>query len=53
MRLTIQQFRQKYESFENYATSACGLTGDEIQKIKNLMVVPIKFDQRQLYRSKI
>lgn len=53
MRLTIRQVKQKYGSFEGYVRDACGLSSTEIQEIRNLMVMPIRFEERQLYRPKI
>ncbi|KAG2209793.1 hypothetical protein INT47_001941 [Mucor saturninus] len=53
MRLTIQQLRETYGSFEGYAQEACGLTSAEINLIREIMTVPIRFEERQLYRPKI
>ncbi|KAL0144371.1 protein-tyrosine phosphatase-like protein [Mucor lusitanicus] len=53
MRLTIRQVKQKYGSFEGYVRDACGLSSSEIQQVRNLMIVPIRFEERQLYRPKI
>lgn len=53
MKLTIQQVKEKYGSFEGYARDGCGLTTEEIKLIRELMIVPIKFEERQLYRPKI
>lgn len=53
MRLTIAQVKQKYGSFEGYVRDECGLSSTEIQAIRNLMIVPIPFEERQLYRPKI
>ncbi|KAI7899279.1 protein-tyrosine phosphatase-like protein [Cokeromyces recurvatus] len=53
MKLTISHLKQKYGSFENYVREGCGLNSDEINYIRNLMIVPIRFEERQLYRHKI
>lgn len=53
MRLTIQQLKETYGSFEGYVHEACGLSYDEINLIREIMIVPIRFEERQLYRPKI
>jgi hypothetical protein len=53
MKLTISQLKQKYGSFEGYVRDGCGLTSQEIQFIRQLMIVPIRFEERQLYRPKM
>lgn len=53
MKLTIKQLKEKYGSFEGYVHKGCGLTGEEIKLIRDIMVVPIRFEERQLYRPKI
>lgn len=51
MKCTINQLREKYGSFEGYVRDGCGLSDQEIQSIKELMIVPIRFEERQLYRA--
>ncbi|CEP15548.1 hypothetical protein [Parasitella parasitica] len=53
MRLTINLIKQKYGSFEGYVREGCGLSSTEIQALRDLMIVPIRFEERQLYRPKI
>ncbi|GAA5813559.1 hypothetical protein MFLAVUS_007041 [Mucor flavus] len=53
MKLTIKQLKEKYGSFEGYVHKGCGLTSEEIKLIRDIMVVPIRFEERQLYRPKI
>ncbi|KAG1449304.1 hypothetical protein G6F56_008682 [Rhizopus delemar] len=52
MKITIRQLREEYGSFEEYARNGCGLNDQEIQSIRELMVVPIRFEERQLFRPK-
>jgi hypothetical protein len=53
MKLTIQKLKSRYGSFEGYVRDGCGLTTEEIKLIRELMIVPIRFEERQLYRPKI
>lgn len=53
MKLTIKELKAKYGSFEGYVSNGCGLSIEEINLIRELMVVPIRFEERQLYRNKI
>lgn len=53
MKLTITQLKEKYGSFEGYVHDACGLSSTEINLIREVMTVPIRFEERQLYRPKI
>jgi hypothetical protein len=53
MMLTIKTLREKYGSFEGYARNACGLRMDEINALRELLIVPIKFEERQLYRPRM
>lgn len=53
MRLTIKQVKEKYGSFEGYVRDGCGLSPEEIKLIRELMIVPIRFEERQLYRPKM
>lgn len=52
MVIMIKQLKEKYGSFEGYVREACGLTDTEIDAIRELMVVPIRFEERQLYRGR-
>lgn len=53
MKETIRLVNEKYGSIEGYVRDACKLTQEEIQKVKDLMIVPIRFEERQLFRPKI
>ncbi|KAI8077051.1 protein-tyrosine phosphatase-like protein [Thamnidium elegans] len=53
MKLTIKHLKEKYGSFEGYVREGCELTSEEIKLIRDIMVVPIRFEERQLYRPKI
>lgn len=53
MKLTISQLKEKYGSFEGYVRDGCGLSTEEINLIREIMVVPVPFEERQLYRPKI
>ncbi|KAI8987640.1 protein-tyrosine phosphatase-like protein [Mycotypha africana] len=53
MKETIRQMKEKYGSIEGYIRDECKLTTEEIQKLKDLMIVPIRFEERQLYRPRI
>ncbi|KAI8984742.1 protein-tyrosine phosphatase-like protein [Mycotypha africana] len=53
MRLCIQQLRKKYGSFEDYVRDKCGLTNEEVNLIRELMIVPIRFEERQLHRPRM
>lgn len=53
MKETIRLVKEKYGSIEGYIRNECGLRQEEIQGIKDLMIVPIRFEERQLFRPKI
>ncbi|KAI8875218.1 hypothetical protein K501DRAFT_289460 [Backusella circina FSU 941] len=53
MILTMKILREKYGSFEGYARTACGLSMEEINTLRHLLIVPIKFEERQLYRPRM
>lgn len=53
MKETIRQVKEKYGSIEGYVRDECKLTQEDIQKVKDLMIVPIRFEERQLFRPKI
>lgn len=53
MNATLQAIRQKYGSIEGYAHEACGLTNQEINAFREGMVIPIRFEERQLFRPRI
>jgi hypothetical protein len=50
MKATIQQVKERYGSIEGYVVNECGLTMEQLQGIRDLMVIPIRFEERQLYR---
>lgn len=52
MKSTIRRLKEKFGSFEGYVHK-CGLSEEEIKQVKQLMIVPIRFEERQLYRPKI
>ena len=52
MKLAIQQLKETYGSFEAYVIQQCGLSQIEVEAIRQLMIVPIRFEERQLYRPK-
>lgn len=53
MKETIRQVKEKYGSIEGYVRDECKLTQEQVKKVKELMIVPIRFEERQLYRPKI
>lgn len=53
MKETIRQLKEKYGSIEGYVRKECQLTDEQIQRVRDLMIVPIRFEERQLYRPKI
>ncbi|KAI8328347.1 hypothetical protein BD560DRAFT_73408 [Blakeslea trispora] len=53
MKETIQLVKEKYGSIEDYIRNECKLATEEIEKVKKLMIVPIRFEERQLFRPKI
>ncbi|CAO0802452.1 unnamed protein product [Mucor circinelloides] len=53
MKETIRQLKEKYGSIEGYVRQECQLTSNEVQRLRDLMVVPIRFEERQLFRPKI
>lgn len=53
MKETIRQVKEKYGSIEGYVRDECKLTQEQVKKIKELMIVPIRFEERQLFRPKI
>ncbi|KAF7728142.1 hypothetical protein EC973_006657 [Apophysomyces ossiformis] len=50
MKATIKAVRDRYGSLEGYAQQECGLTGEEIRAFRERMIVPVRFEQRQLFR---
>lgn len=52
MKETICQVKKKYGSIEGYVKNECKLTEEEIQRVRDLMIVPIRFEERQLFRPK-
>lgn len=53
MKETIRQVKEKYGSIEGYVRDECKLTQEQVKKVKELMIVPIRFEERQLFRPKI
>ncbi|KAI7849686.1 protein-tyrosine phosphatase-like protein [Circinella umbellata] len=53
MRETIRLLKEKYGSAEGYIQNVCGLSKEQIERLRNLMIVPIPFEERQLFRPKI
>ncbi|KAL0085729.1 protein-tyrosine phosphatase-like protein [Phycomyces blakesleeanus] len=50
MKQTIELVKEVYGSIEGYIRKECGLTDEQIKEIRKLMVVPIRFEERQLFR---
>jgi hypothetical protein len=53
MKETIRQVKEKYGSIEEYVLNQCQITPEQVQQIRDLMIVPIRFEERQLFRPKI
>jgi hypothetical protein len=53
MQMTIALLKEKYGSYEGYIREACGLSEQEIKAIRNLLIVPIRFEEKQLYRARL
>lgn len=53
MKETIRQVKETYGSIEDYVRNECGLTDQQIEALRDLMVVRIRFEERQLFRPKI
>ncbi|KAI8096809.1 protein-tyrosine phosphatase-like protein [Halteromyces radiatus] len=53
MKIFLVSVKEKYGSFESYIQNECGLTADECSTLRQLMVIPIPFEQKQLYRKKV
>ncbi|CAO3644320.1 unnamed protein product [Cunninghamella blakesleeana] len=53
MKETIRQLNERYGSAEGYLKTECKLTDEQLQSIRQLMIVPIRFEQKQLFRPKI
>lgn len=52
MLIALKQLKEKYGSFEGYVRDTCGVSDEEIKAVRELMIVPIRFEERQLYRGK-
>ncbi|CAO3697611.1 unnamed protein product [Rhizopus stolonifer] len=50
MKETIRQVKEKYGSIEGYVENECKLTQEQIKSVRDLMIVPIRFEERQLFR---
>ncbi|KAI9277865.1 protein-tyrosine phosphatase-like protein [Sporodiniella umbellata] len=53
MKIAIRRLKETYGSYEGYVRDGCGLSSQEIAAVREIMVVPIRFEERQLFRSKI
>ena len=53
MRETIRCLKEKHGSAEGYIQNVCGLSNEQIERLRDLMIVPIPFEERQLFRPKI
>ncbi|KAL1928938.1 hypothetical protein VTP01DRAFT_1997 [Rhizomucor pusillus] len=53
MRETIRKVVEKYGSIEGYVRTECGLTTEQIEALRDLLIVRIRFEERQLFRPKI
>ncbi|KAG0169805.1 hypothetical protein DFQ28_002856 [Apophysomyces sp. BC1034] len=53
MKETIRLVNETYGSIEGYVRNECRLTTEQIESVRDLMIVPIRFEERQLFRPKI
>ena len=53
MRETIRCLKEKYGSIQDYVQNVCGLSKAEIGALRELMIVRVPFEERQLFRPKI
>jgi hypothetical protein len=51
MKETIAMVRKEYGSIENYVRDKCNLSDDDIAAIRRTMIVPIRREEKQLYRA--
>ncbi|KAI9317668.1 protein-tyrosine phosphatase-like protein [Dichotomocladium elegans] len=52
MKNTIADLKKTYGSIEGYVRDKCGLTTDQIEALRDLMIVKIAFEERQLFRPR-
>ncbi|CAO3597786.1 unnamed protein product [Absidia cylindrospora] len=53
MKACLAAVKEQYGSIELYVQNECGLSADECNKLRQLMVVPIPFEQKQFYRGQM
>ncbi|CAO3597780.1 unnamed protein product [Absidia cylindrospora] len=53
MKLCLASLKERYGSIELYVQNECGLSVDECNKLRQLMVVPIPFEQKQFHRGQV
>lgn len=49
MRFTIHLFRETYGSVENYLMDECEMTLEEVEELKEVLVVRVGFNENELY----
>jgi hypothetical protein len=50
MKETIQMVKREYGSIESYVRNECRLNDEDIAAIRKIMIVPIRREEKQLYR---
>lgn len=50
MKSALRELKVKYGSVENYVHE-CGVTAEQCINLRKLLVVPIRFEERQLFRG--
>ncbi|CAO3591450.1 unnamed protein product [Absidia cylindrospora] len=53
MKASLAAVKEQYGSIELYVQNECGLSVDECNKLRQLMVVSIPFEQKQFYRGQM
>ncbi|ORZ25520.1 hypothetical protein BCR42DRAFT_9588 [Absidia repens] len=53
MKICLASLKEQYGSIELYVQNECGLSVDECNKLRQVMVVPIPFEQKQFYRGQV
>ncbi|CAO3645764.1 unnamed protein product [Cunninghamella blakesleeana] len=51
MKILLKQLKEKYGSIEGYIQKECGLSQDQCNRLREILIVPINFDQKQFYRK--
>lgn len=51
MKETIAMVRHEYGSIESYVRDKCHLSDADIAAIRKIMIVPIRREEKQLYRA--